>query len=155
MIGMDQIVLIEENIHPSNTSPGKEEVRVRSDLNMNDLNFREPQQVYIVVVQRCLHESHLEDDDGNIIRGSDKSNTLSDSQGNTSKSNENVQSQEVTPKKKTCGHTDMLEGFLLQKNDDQPTTFSRIGMFHLEGVKATLPILNAHSKAESEVITLI
>lgn len=148
-----QIMLIEEIMHASNTALDKEEVRVLSDLNMDDLNFREPQQVYIIVIQKCLHETPLQVDDRNSSQGSDKSSILSESQRSTPRSD--VLSQEVTPGIKEPWDTDMLEGLLLQKNDEQPTTFSRIGMFRLAGVEAIVPILNAHSKAESEVITLI
>lgn len=150
-----QIMLIEENIHPSNMSLGKEEVRVPSSLNMDDLDFRGPQLVYIVVIQRCLHATPLPNDDRDNIQGSDKSKILNKSQGSTLRSDEIVQSQEVTSEIKKSRDTDMLEGLLLQKNDEQRTTFSRIGMFHLKGVEAIVPILNAHSKAGSEVITLI
>ena len=66
-----------------------------------------------------------------------------------------MQSQKASPVGKNPWDTDMLEGLLLQKNDKQTTTFSRIGMFHLNDVEAIRSIMNAHSKAESEVITLI
>ena len=145
--------LIEEDIHPSKTTLNQEEIRVRSGLLMDDPNFCDPQQVYIVLIQRCLHENAHQNEDKESEQDSDKSSILSDSQeGILRGDQESMESQEVLPE---GGDTDMLEGLLLQKNDKHPTAFSRIGMFHLAGLNEVRPILNAHLKRACRTITLI
>jgi hypothetical protein len=150
------IVLIEEDMHPSKTTLAEEGVKVPSNLNMDALNVCKPQQVYIVVIQICLHEEHFQDDDKNDVQNSDESSIQSGPQGSVLKDGEKgVQSQKVISEDREPWNRDMLEVLLLQPNDKDSSTFSRIGMFHLGDSEAVRPILKAHLKAEGRVITVI
>lgn len=144
------LVLMEDDVHPSDAKLSEKIAKIPSKLNMDDPNVCKPQQVYIIVIQRCFHEYHIDDDDKNSTQNT-KSNMSGDSQESVSSSDKENEKVEKFEK-----DTSMLEGLLLQAKGKDLATFSRIGMFHVnfyEGDPGT--IFNAHLKAEERIITLI
>ncbi|EUC45292.1 hypothetical protein COCMIDRAFT_95933 [Bipolaris oryzae ATCC 44560] len=119
------LVLMEEDVQPSDTKFGGKNVEVQSEFYMDDPNFHEQQQAYIVAIQRCFHVRHIED-------------------GAPSQKLHAGQIKDV----------DILGGLILQPQDKDLMTFSRIGIFDVRGT-ATVSIFNAHLKAQERVITLV
>lgn len=145
------LVLMEDDVHLSDAKLGGKSMKISSHVHTDDPTVCEPQQIYIIVIQRCFHENHV-DDDGNDDTQNTKERKISgNSRGSVSNSDEEDKQGENDER-----DTSMLEGLLLQSRGNDSATFSRVGTF-LVGLSRGDPgtIFNAHLNAEERIITLV
>ncbi|KAJ5022811.1 heterokaryon incompatibility protein-domain-containing protein [Bipolaris maydis] len=139
-----QLVFMDDDIQPSEAKLGGKGVYVTSYVSMDDPNFRGPQQVYIILIQRCFYKRLVEDNDENSTQNTLESGISGDSRGNSGSSDEEDEYDRS-----------ILEGLLLQAKDKALATFSRIGYFRVNDLEGLDETFDAHLKTEERVITLI